>query len=140
MLKAGERLLSHPWSSFGAYLASPEHRPGWIRVGRLLGEHGIQADTAAGREQFEKWMERRRAEALKRLGWKEADLKSRRKNDPDKLEIGARLRRETTLTIKAIAARVCLGTSKAANAKLHRHLREVAKPRKGKARPAGRRT
>jgi REP element-mobilizing transposase RayT len=80
------------------------------------------------------------AEELKRLGWKEADLKSRRKNDPDKLEIGARLRRETTLTIKAIAARVCLGTSKAANAKLHRHMREGAKPRKGKARPAGRRT
>jgi hypothetical protein len=73
-----------------------------------------------------------------RLGCKEADLKSRRKNDPDKLELGARLRRETTLTIKAIAARVCLGTSKAANAKLHRHMREGAKPRKGKARPAGR--
>jgi REP element-mobilizing transposase RayT len=196
MLKAGERLLSYPWSSFGAYLAAPEHRPGWIRVDRLLGEHGIQADTAAGREQFEKWMERRRAEEtdpeaqqalrrgwclgssgfkrqmllrmesglgehhsgelrqgsaeakaerivaeeLRRLGWREADLKSRRKNDPDKLELGARLRRETTLTIKAIAARVCLGTSKAANAKLHRHMREGAKPRKGKARPAGRRT
>jgi hypothetical protein len=80
------------------------------------------------------------AEELKRLDWKEADLKGRRKNDPDKLELGARLRRETTLTIKAIAARVCLGTSKAANAKLHRHMREGAKPSKGKARPAGRRT
>jgi hypothetical protein len=39
MLKAGERLLSYPWSSFGAYLAAPEHRPGCIRVDRLLGEH-----------------------------------------------------------------------------------------------------
>ncbi len=28
MLKAEDRLLSYPWSSFGAYLASPEHRPG----------------------------------------------------------------------------------------------------------------
>ena len=52
----------------------------------------------------------------------EGDLKRRRKNDPDKLEIGARLRRETTLTIKAIAARVGLGTSKAANVNLHLHL------------------
>jgi hypothetical protein len=67
-------------------------------------------------------------------------MKSRRKHDPDKRKIGARLRRETTLTIKANAARVCLGTSKAANAKLHRHMREGAKPRKSKARPAGRRT
>jgi hypothetical protein len=80
------------------------------------------------------------AEELQRLGWKEADLKRRRKHDPDKLEIGARLRRATTLTIKAIAARVCLGTSKAANARLHGHLREGAKPRKGKPRPVGRRT
>jgi hypothetical protein len=79
------------------------------------------------------------AEELKRLGWKEADLKSRRKNDPDKLELAARLRRETTLTIKTIAARVSLGTSKAANAKLHRHMQEGANPRKAKPRPAGRR-
>ena len=194
MLRLEERLLSYPWSSFRSYLAVPEHRPGWIRVDRLLGEHGIQADTAPGRRQFEAWMERRReeetdpeaqktlrrgwclgssafkremllrmegklgahhagelhlgsaeakaerivAEELKGLGWKEADLKSRRKNDPDKLEIAARLRRETTLTIKAIAARVCLGTSKAANAKLHRHMRGGEKPGGDAARPAGR--
>jgi hypothetical protein len=80
------------------------------------------------------------AEELKRLGWKEADPKSRRKNDPDKLEIAARLRRETTLTIKAIAARVSLGSSKAANAKLHRHMQEGANPRKAKPRHADRRT
>ncbi len=54
MLKGDERLLSYPWSSFGAYLAAPEHRPGWIRADRLLGEHGIQADTSVGREQFER--------------------------------------------------------------------------------------
>jgi hypothetical protein len=40
----------------------------------------------------------------------------------DKLEIAARLRWETTLSIKAIAARVRLGTSAAANAKQHLHL------------------
>ena len=182
MLKDGERLLSYPWSSFGAYLATPEHRPGWIRVDRLLGEHGIKADTAGGRERFEQWMERRRGEEtdpeaqrelrrgwcvggsgfrremllrmasglgehhsgelrqgsaeakaerivkeeLKRRGWAEAELKRRRKNDMEKLEIGARLRRETTLTIKAIAARVQLGTSRSANSNLHRHMRSGA--------------
>ena len=43
-------------------------------------------------------------------------------NDPIKLELAARLRRETTLTIKAIAERVHLGTSKGANANLHRQM------------------
>ncbi|HEV2391548.1 MAG TPA: hypothetical protein VG146_04205 [Verrucomicrobiae bacterium] len=37
--------------------------------------------------------------------------------------MAARLRRETTLSIKAIAAQVHLGSSKAANAKLHMHMR-----------------
>lgn len=179
MLRAEERLVSYPWSSYGAYLAAARHRPGWIRVDRLLGEHGIQEDTAEGRRRFEAVMERRRAEEtdpealgalrrgwclgggefkremlvrmggqlrehhagalhgeaaaakaegivgeeLKRRGWVEEDLEQRPKGDWDKLEIAARLRRETTLTIKAIAARVGLGSSKAANAKLHRHLR-----------------
>lgn len=169
MLQPEERLLSYPWSSFGAYLAAPEHRPSWVRVDRLLGEHGIQEDSPAGRGRFEQWMERRRqeetdpeslqalrrgwclggegfrralllrmegrlgahhagelhrasaqakaeriiAQELGRQGWQEADLV-------------ARLRRETTLTIKAIAARVQLGSSKAANRSLHRHMRGVA--------------
>jgi DNA invertase Pin-like site-specific DNA recombinase len=61
-------------------------------------------------------------EELQRRGWDEKQLARRRKNDPEKLEVAARLRRETTLSIKAIAARVGLGTSKSANAKLHRHM------------------
>jgi len=55
-------------------------------------------------------------------------LPHRRKNDPDKLEIAARLRRETTLSIKDIAARVHLGTSKGANANLHHYLRRSSPP------------
>jgi hypothetical protein len=50
------------------------------------------------------------------------------------------VRRETALAIKAIAARVSLRTSKAANAKLHRHMQEGANLRKAKPRHAGRRT
>jgi putative transposase len=187
MLQPQERLLAYPWSSFGFYIAAPEHRPGWIRVDRLLGEHGIQEDTAAARQQFEARMETRRLEEtdpealkalrrgwclgsagfrtqmlakmegqlgehhsgelhrksaeakaerivreeLQRRGWQEAELAQRRKNDPGKLEIAARLRGETTLSIKAIAARVHLGSSKAANAKLHQFLGRGTEPATG---------
>ncbi|HVM48033.1 MAG TPA: hypothetical protein VMU04_08400 [Candidatus Acidoferrum sp.] len=178
LLKPEERLLAYPWSSLGACLAAPEHRPCWVRVDRLLGEHGIQQDTPGARQQFEQRMETRRqeetgpealqalrcgwylgsdafkrqllqrmegslgghhagelhrqaadaraeriiAEELQRKGWSEQELQARRKNDPAKLDIAARLRKETTLSIKAIAARVHLGTSKAANMTLHHHL------------------
>ena len=56
---AQDRLLSYPWSSLVWYVAAKEHRPGWIRVDRLLGEHGIQEDAAAGRQEFERRMEER---------------------------------------------------------------------------------
>jgi REP element-mobilizing transposase RayT len=39
-------------------------------------------------------------EELGRRGWREADLAARRKSDVGKLEIAARVRRETTLTLK----------------------------------------
>lgn len=52
--------------------------------------------------------------------------------DPMKLEIAARLRRETTLSLKAISVRLHLGSSKAANRTLHDHRRrswsEIAGP------------
>ena len=57
-------------------MAAPEHRPRWVRVDRLLGEHGITQDSAAGRQEFERRLEARRLEeadeeALKplRRGW-----------------------------------------------------------------------
>ncbi len=55
----------------------------------------------------------------------------RRKNAPKKLAIATRLRRETTLSIKTIAARVYLGTSNTANARLHQALRELRPPGSG---------
>lgn len=51
-------------------------------------------------------------------------LKLRRKNDPQKLAIAARLRRETTLSLKALAARVGLSSPKGANSTLHRSMRQ----------------
>ena len=76
LLKPEERLLAYPCSSFGYYLAAPQHRPHWMRVDRLLGEHGLQPDDPAARQEFERRMEARRLdpgdeEGLKALrrGW-----------------------------------------------------------------------
>jgi REP element-mobilizing transposase RayT len=179
LLGQEDRLLSYPWSSLVWYLAAQPHRSAWIRVDRLLGEHGIQQDDSAGRQEFERRLEARRleeadetelklfrrgwclggeefkrqmlalmegklgenhsgelrresaeskaeriiVEEMSRLKWCEGDLASRPKNEPGKLVIAARLRRETTLPIKWIAARVQLGTSKSANAPLHDWMR-----------------
>ena len=71
------------------------------------------------RETAEAKAERIIAEELRRLGWEEAELAWRRKSDPAKLGIAVRLRKETTLAIKGIAARLHLGTSKSANIRLH---------------------
>jgi hypothetical protein len=59
------------------------------------------------------------AEELRRNGWSEGDLLAQRKRDPAKLAIAARLRRETTLSLRAVSTRLCLGTTKSANGKLH---------------------
>jgi len=185
LLGPEDRLLGYPWSSLGWFLAVPEHRPRWMRVDRLLGEHGIAEDTAAGRREFERRIEARReqemdeaeceplrrgwclgseafrqqmlermegqlgehhagelrresaavraeriiAQELERLGWTEAQLRERRKSDPAKLAMAARLRRETTLTVGWIAARLRLGTRKSAASKLHgwsKHGQEIA--------------
>jgi hypothetical protein len=183
ILKPQERLLAYPWSSFGFYLAAPEHRPKWVRVDRLMGEHGLADNGAVARHEFEQRMERRRlenndahelkqlrqewclggaefkkqmlneledglgehhcgelhretakakaqrivTEELARLGLDQSQLAALRKSDPVKLAIAARLRRETTLTIKAIAQEVGLGTSKSANARLHTWMQSPAK-------------
>jgi putative transposase len=180
LLKPEDLLQSYPWSSLSWYSVAREHRPGWFRVDRVLGAHGIQEDTPEGRQQFQKRLEAcRHAEAeeeaalnqirrgwcfgsaefrqelldrfgqtqgehqtgeirlesvqskaermiseeLSRLGWRVTELSTRPKNDPAKLALAARLRRETTLTTKQIAARLCLGTSKSATTALHRWMR-----------------
>ena len=56
--------------------------------------------------------ERIMAEELKRLKWKEGELKQRQKGDAEKLAIATRLRRETTLTVRQIAERLHTGSWK----------------------------
>ncbi len=71
LLGAEDRLLSYPWSSLVWYLSAPAHRPAWMRTDRLLGEHGIRQDAAAGRAQFEDNLEQRRqAEEADDEAWK----------------------------------------------------------------------
>jgi REP element-mobilizing transposase RayT/DNA-binding transcriptional regulator YiaG len=185
LLQPEQRLLEYPWSSFRWYLDAKGRRPEWLRVDRLLGEHGIGQDTAAGRRQFECRMEARRAEEadkgewkrlrqawylgsaqfkeellarmegqlgehhsgelrresaaaraeriireeLEHLRWTEGELKERRKGDPAKLALAARLRRETTLTMRQIAARLHMGSWKSLNNKLRRWKQEHEKPK-----------
>ena len=56
LVKNGARLETYPWSSYPAYLRLAL-REKWLRVDRLLGEHGLQRDTAANRREFARRME-----------------------------------------------------------------------------------
>ena len=178
LLAPEDRLLAWPWSSFPLYLAAAAHRPRWLRADRLLGEHGIPQDTPAGRQEFERQMERRRleevnegalqefrrawsigsetfrreclermegkvgenhpgqtrletaeakaermiTEELARLCWTEKDLLARQRSHPSKLALAARLRQETTLSVKQIAERLHLGEPKGARTNLHQFM------------------
>ena len=72
---------------------------------RMEGRTGAHHSGALRQERAEARAGRIIAEELGRLGWQESDLANRRKNDPAKLALAARLRRETTLPLKWITAR-----------------------------------
>ena len=60
------------------------------------------------------------AEELRRRRWAPADLKTRRKGDPAKIALAARLRAETTRTVGWIAERLEMGTRGHLNHLLYR--------------------
>jgi hypothetical protein len=62
IVKPGEPLESYRWSSYGDCLKSPTRRPAWLRVDRVLGEHGIHWDNRRGRLELSRWMEALRAD------------------------------------------------------------------------------
>ena len=94
------------------------------QLGRMEGKLGHHHAGELRRETAEAKGERIVAEELQRLGWKGDELVLRRKNDPGKMAMAVRLRRETTLSMKDIAARLHLGTSNTANARLHSAMKE----------------
>ena len=60
------------------------------------------------------------AEELKLGRWQEADLKTRPKGDSVKVDLAARLRSETTMTVGWIAERLAMGTRGYLNHLLYR--------------------
>jgi REP element-mobilizing transposase RayT len=60
LLTPEQALKAYQWSSWPEYLKTPGKRWPWLRVDRLLGEWGVKADNAAGRQQLEQGMEQRK--------------------------------------------------------------------------------
>src|SRR6185503_14806951 len=61
LLRPDQKLAHFRWSSYREYLRTPARRAPWLRTGRLFGELGIPKDSTAGRRQFGRMMEARRA-------------------------------------------------------------------------------
>ena len=60
LLQNEDSMTAYPWSSYPEYLKKPRERAKWMRVDRVLGEHGIQADDHRGRLEFGRRMEKLR--------------------------------------------------------------------------------
>ncbi len=67
-----------------------------------FGEECYESDLAKA--------ERIVADALRRRGWSEAELRERAKGDKGKVVLAGRLRRETTMTLKWVAERLVMGS------------------------------
>ncbi len=101
---------------------SPEFRTQMLRL--MEGALGENHSREQRRETAEAKAERIITEALRELGCSDGELRSRRKCDPQKVALAARLRKETILTVKAIAARLNLGTPRNATVRLQEWNRE----------------
>ena len=99
--------------------------PGAMYLARTEGKLGERHSGELRLETAKAKAERVIAEELSRLGWTEGELAGRRNNDHGKMAVAVRLRRETTLSVKQIAARVHLGTSHTANKRLHQAMKAV---------------
>ena len=101
----------------GWCLGTPEFKAELMeRIAGKLREHpsgAMQAESAAARAEKIIFAE------LKRQQWTERDLREQPKSTSGKLAIAARLKRETTLTLPAIAKRLDLGSWKSASSKIH---------------------
>jgi hypothetical protein len=70
-----------------------------------------QSHYGADRQETgEEKAERIVAEELRRRRWRETDLERRRKGDAQKVQMAARLRRESIMTLKWIARRLHMGS------------------------------
>jgi len=60
LIEPSQPLSRYPWSSWPQYLCSSKARPSWLRVDRVMGEHGMNRDTRHARRALEKNLEHRR--------------------------------------------------------------------------------
>ena len=74
------------------------------------GKFGSNHYAGQRQESSEEKARRILAEELTGLGWKEEELENRLKADADKVRIAARLRQETTMTLKWIAEELQMGS------------------------------
>jgi len=94
------------------------------RMEGRVGEHHYGEER---RESAEHKAERLVKEGLKKARWNEAELATRPKSDPVKIRLAARLREETTMTLKWIAARLQMGAWTHLNKRLYEHRTRGAK-------------
>jgi hypothetical protein len=108
---------------------TPEFRERMLRLmEESIGENHLAQERL---ETAEAKAERIIGETLRGLGCTDAELCSRPKCDARKVGLAARLRKETTLTVKTIAARLNLGTPRNAAVRLqewNRKQRSSASP------------
>ena len=102
----------------GWYLGSEEFRTELLaQVERQAGPRHVGQEVT---QSAEAKAERIVQEEMEALSWRARDLAGRRKGDPAKLRIAARLRRETTMTLAWIAQRLCMGSGGHVNYLLYR--------------------
>ena len=106
----------------GWCLGSKEFKQRMLQL--MEGRLGENHSGEQRRESPEAKAERIIAEELLRLGCSDADLRPLRKCDAQKLAVAARVRRETTLSVKRIAARLNLGTPRNATVRLQEWRRQ----------------
>ena len=113
----GRQMERRRWEEAGADY-------GGVRQGWCLGSDEFRQELLAaeadrvganhyGSERFETGQEKARrviAQELKRLGWKQEELRARRKGDPEKVRLARRLRAETTMTLAWVAQHLEMGT------------------------------
>jgi putative transposase len=86
-----------------------------------MGEHHYGTER---RESEQEKAERLVKGGLAKARWTEEDLKARRKSDPVKVRLAARLRAETTMTLKWISERLQMGAWTHLNKRLYEHRKE----------------
>lgn len=113
-----------------------------VRRGWCLGEDAFKKELLAQiggrlrdnhygeerRESEEEKAERILVEELAAAGWQRSDLSKRAKNAPEKIRIARRLRSETTMTLKWIAAQMEMGAWTYLSSLLNKPQAEVTPP------------